>query len=773
MRKNLFVLTVFVSVLIFGCDDGSTKNDADIISVADEDVSDDFSDEILTDMEENDTVPDENPDDTSETINNGLDESFLEPNKGFAFKIVAPLLPAVPSSYDLKPEEKPHYLQGELTDKSGNKFVFSNIDNTFAADYEGYLYITSSSEYSETTYYTANILPSFETLDWMTENEVDTVNSTYFYLYLYRNDFVDSTLFRVCPDAIPDPAKESGLKLFIEENAWNFDENFGIMVNTYLTFDKKAITTFFGDELHKLCYCYDIDGNGNPTERACTPEDMDLEPLPPTSPTPEDGAENVDNTVELSWKASSDPDGGAVKYTLLFGTDIVPADKVLENSSDLKWKPEKPLDLNTQYFWQVIVTDDEGNSVKGKIWTFNTDETVVTLENHDFLILVNKSLKGKLDDELDQYIQDVESDGFIPAIRYWMPGGAEIMKEIIKESYNDHSIKGAVFIGDMPPASFEQHADYGEPYGIVYEEFPSEFFFMDMDGTWEDVDGNGIYDKYPKALTLEIFSSRIIGTVKEISDYLGRAHEYRKNGSFFDSRNFFSFIDDDWSVYIDESGNVYEDYMGIRDSDWELGSIYGENYERRERPEDTSKTTYMDFMTKEGAEYVYQWIHSDPQKIYFDDNFSPNPANILTIDEIINGKVKGSFYNLFDCSISRYTANGGNIASEYLKGEYGLATLGSTKTGGIFNPEVMNIALANGENWGTGYQMWVNDIWENYASYGFDHAFIESWWLGMMIQGDPLLTLTDKKTFTVKSTYPKKFYTKEQIRILNRTRGIH
>jgi hypothetical protein len=344
------------------------------------------------------------------------------------------------------------------------------------------------------------------------------------------------------------------------------------------------------------------------------------------------------------------------------------------------------------------------------------------------------------------------------------------MKEIIKKSYNEYSIKGTVFIGDMPPADFEQYANYGEPYGIVYEEFPSEFFFMDMDGVWEDSDGNGIYDKYPKNLTLEIFSSRIIGTVKEISDYLGRAHEYRKNGSFFDSRNFFSFIDDDWSIYIDESGNVYEDYMGIRNSDWELGSIYGDNYERREKPEDTTKTTYLDFMTKKGAEYVYQWIHSDPQKIYFDDNFSPNPANILTIDEIINGKVKGSFYNLFDCSISRYTANGGNIASEYLKGEYGLATLGSTKTGGIFNPEVMNIALANGENWGTGYQMWVNDIWENHKSYGFDLPFIESWWLGMMIQGDPLLTLTDKKTFTVKSTYPKKFYTKEQLKIINKTR---
>ncbi|HPM47953.1 MAG TPA: hypothetical protein PL056_12855, partial [bacterium] len=177
MRKNLFVLTVFVSVLIFGCDDGSAKNDADIISIADEDLSDDLSDENLTDSEENDSDTAEITDDPAEIINIGLDESFLEPNKGFAFKIVAPLLPAVPSSYDLKPEEKPHYLQGELTDKSGNKFVFSNIDNTFAADYEGYLYITSASEYSETTYYTANILPSFETLDWMTENEVDTVNS--------------------------------------------------------------------------------------------------------------------------------------------------------------------------------------------------------------------------------------------------------------------------------------------------------------------------------------------------------------------------------------------------------------------------------------------------------------------------------------------------------------------------------------------------------------------------------------------------------------------
>jgi len=109
------------------------------------------------------------------------------------------------------------------------------------------------------------------------------------------------------------------------------------------------------------------------------------------------------------------------------------------------------------------------------------------------------------------------------------------------------------------------------------------------------------------------------------------------------------------------------------------------------------------------------------------------------------------------------------MASEYIYSEYGLATLGSTKTGGIFNPEVMNIALAAGDSWGKGYQMWVNDIWANHDDYGMDRNFIDSWWLGMMIQGDPTLRLTDKKTFVTKSMIPGKVYTKEFLEMMNRT----
>lgn len=766
--KKLLIFTVnVIAFTLLSCGDKNTEKENTDIDTNDENALNDEENDAETD---NDTADSEQPDTEKDPIDEGLDGSFMEPSKGFSFKIVSPLLPQAPSSHDLKPEEKPIVLEGSLIDRNGSEIIFSNRDQAFGAVYEDYLYITSGSEFIESrTSYTATLLPSLSTMDWMAENDTDTVNATFFYLYIYRNDIVDSKLYRICPAAIPDREGESFLKAYIEDKKWNFDEKFGLMVNTYLSFDKKAVAAFFGDEMHKLCYCYDIGEGQSMTKRECTPQDMDTDPVAASEPKPADGDENQALDTQLSWKQGSDPDGGAIKNTLYFGTVYPPEDIIFENSAETSWKPETVLKKNTQYFWRVDTTDDEGNTTRGKTWTFNTDESVIELPAHDFLILVNGELKGKLDDELAQYSQDLEDGGYTPAIRYWIPGGAQVMKSIIKKSYEDSIIKGAVMIGNMPPASYEQNADYGEPYGIVYEEFPSEFFFMDMDGTWEDTDLNGIYDKYPETLTVEIFTSRITGTAEDISDYLGRVHDYKKNGSFFETRNFFSFIDDDWNSYEDENGNVYDDYMHIKNSDWGLGSIYGENYERREDRENTTKTTYMDFMKNEGAEFVYQWIHSDPQRIYFDDNFSPNPANILSIQEIIDGKVKGSFYNLFDCSISRYTEEGGNIASEYVKGEYGLAIIGSTKTGGIFNPEVMNAALASGENWGTAYQLWVNDIWQNFESYGFDRPFIDSWWLGMMIQGDPTLTLTDKQTFFTKSQVPSIKYSKEFLRHMNRT----
>ena len=774
MKNQLATLLITILLFFFAvsCGEGTKKTPVD----------NEISDTINTDADPDEETPDSDNIETDEEIQtdvdvsseiqeiiDGLDESFLEPSKGFAFKIVAPLLEDIPTTSMIPAEDQPFIMDGGFTDRYGNNVVFDQIKYSYGAKYEeSYLYILANSGYYDQTYYTAMVLPSFSTLDWMAQNNTDVANGTFFYLYIYKNDIVDQTLFRTCPDSIIGESGESELKVFLKDDYWTVDGNFGLMVNADLTFDKKELETFFGDEFHKLCTCYDIVG-GSYVARDCTPKDMDLEPIPANDATPSNGSENIAVDTELSWTAGSDPDGGDVTYTLYFGTDPEPSEKVFENSDKLSFTPESPLEKNTRYFWQIVTTDDEGNEVKGEIWTFNTNEEVIVPDEHDFLIVVNESIKTQTSDKIDEYARILTDEGYTPFIRYWHPGGAENLRGIIQKSYTKFGIKGAVLIGDMPSAFYEQTVDYGGDIGVNYEQFPSEFYFMDMDGSWTDEDRNGLLDTYPDDMSIEIYTGRIPGTPDQINNYLDRAIKYKKDGSFFETRNFFSFIDDDWIVYEDEDGTVWEDYMGTKNQTWELESVYGENYERREELENTSKTEYLDFLTTEGAEYVYQWIHSDPQNIYFDDNFSPNPANILNISEVRAADIKGSFYNLFDCSISRYTKEGGNMASEYIYGEYGLATLGSTKTGGIFNPEVMNIALAAGESWGTGYQMWVNDIWANHDDYGMDRNFIDSWWLGMMIQGDPTLTLTDKKTFVTKSMIPRKVYTKEFLEMMNRT----
>ena len=770
MKRFAFIFIIFLLIFSLSCTDNTKKDPVD----KDTEASDSYTDDETEDVDQITSKDDEQGPDLDVTsdiqeIIDGLDESFLEPSKGFTFKIAAPFLEDFPTSNEIPAEDQPFVMEGGFTDTKGNNVVFDQKAYSYAANYEdSYLYILANSGYYDQTYYSAMILPSFSTLDWMAQNDTDIVNGTFFYFYIYKNDIVDQTLFRTCPDSIIGNSGESKLKVFLKDDYWTVNGNFGLMVNADITFDKKAISNFFSGEFHTLCQCYDI-VNGSYTARDCTPEDMDLDPLAPTNPTPSDGFENAATDTELLWNAGSDPDGGEVKYTLYFGTDPEPKDAVLENSSDLNYKPSNPLEKDTRYFWQIVVTDDEGNEVKGDVWTFNTNEEVIVPDEHDFLIIVNESIKDQVSDKINEYAESLINEGYTPYIRYWYPGGAENLRSIIRKSYEKFIIAGAVLIGNLPPAMYEQTVDYGGDLGVRYEQFPSEFYFMDMDGNWSDKDGNGMLDAYPDDMNIEIYTGRIVGTTDQISDYLDRAIKYKKDGSFFETRNFFSFIDDDWIYYEDENGNGYDDYMGTKNQTWELESVYGENYDRKEELDNTTKTEYLDFMTTEGAEYVYQWIHSDPQNIYFDDNFSPNPANILNISEVRAADIKGSFYNLFDCSISRYIKEGGNMASEYIYSEYGLATLGSTKTGGIFNPEVMNIALAAGQSWGTGYQMWVNDIWANHNDYGMDRNFIDSWWLGMMIQGDPTLTLTDKKTFVTKSMIPRKVYSKEFLEMMNRT----
>lgn len=108
-------------------------------------------------------------------------------------------------------------------------------------------------------------------------------------------------------------------------------------------------------------------------------EDDDSLNKPPSTPilkTPEDGSEEIELSVELTW-SSSDPDEDELLYTLQMKNDydneILEVLEIADSSyvvSDLKY--------GVKYFWQIIVNDGVNEDV---LSTVNSFKTKVNPEN--------------------------------------------------------------------------------------------------------------------------------------------------------------------------------------------------------------------------------------------------------------------------------------------------------------------------------------------------------------------------------------------------------
>ncbi|MFC1851631.1 hypothetical protein ACFL27_15685 [candidate division CSSED10-310 bacterium] len=99
--------------------------------------------------------------------------------------------------------------------------------------------------------------------------------------------------------------------------------------------------------------------------------------------------------------------------------------------------------------------------------------------------------------------------------------------------------------------------------------------------------------------------------------------------------------------------------------------------------------------------------------------------------ETLNPKVH--FYNQFNCSGARYVENPCLGWSYILDNDYGLNSVGSTKTGSMLYFEDYYTPLAQGKTFGVSFREWFikhgNSDWD--------------WFYGMTLLGDPTLTLRD------------------------------
>jgi hypothetical protein len=234
---------------------------------------------------------------------------------------------------------------------------------------------------------------------------------------------------------------------------------------------------------------------------------------------------------------------------------------------------------------------------------------------------------------------------------------------------------------------------------------------MDLNADWRDADQDGVFD-YHTALDLDIFISRIDGSTDQIRWYFEKLHAYRTGVLSGDDRAFI-FKDNDWI-------------------DFEKGSTFGlenlfSNVSITDTIEETIKQEYLQKLSPAGPQYVYQWIHAYPSLLCIREG---ELYNYLYTSEISNNNLGGLFFNLFNCSASRFTEE--NIAMTYLTGtDYGLATTGTTKPGGNYYPKAFHHLLSQGNTWGEAFRGWYNH-------YGVTD---DRWFLGMVILGDPMLTI--------------------------------
>jgi len=93
-------------------------------------------------------------------------------------------------------------------------------------------------------------------------------------------------------------------------------------------------------------------------------------PEPPSSPNPEDGAENQSIEVDLSWLCT-DPEGDPLTYDIYFGTEDIPL-QVATGQTETTYDPGT-LENNTEYFWKIVAHDDHENITEGNVWSFSTE----------------------------------------------------------------------------------------------------------------------------------------------------------------------------------------------------------------------------------------------------------------------------------------------------------------------------------------------------------------------------------------------------------------
>lgn len=356
-------------------------------------------------------------------------------------------------------------------------------------------------------------------------------------------------------------------------------------------------------------------------------------------------------------------------------------------------------------------------------------------------VVVETALYASVSNSLATYAADLTAHGFTPfAVTF--SGSAEQLRDLLADTYAEpSSLAGAVFVGNLPYAVWEmiKSFDAGSSY---YAADICDFFFMDLDGTWEDLNDDapfaaGRYDTRGGDLLCEIWVTRLAADNMSVSGhtaasllngYFARNHAYR-TGATSVAKKALHYTDNDWS---DEATTDAR----------ELGAVYGSVTSRVCGVHaGTGGADYRDSHLPSNVELIQVRCHGTATTHMWDDGVYVTSSDYLLRDP------PAVFYNLYTCSGGDFTTvNCLSRTAVMNPAAGGLAAWSHSGTGGmitfgLYRASVFYDALGSGQCLGEAFRLWYNSCVEGDRTVMEAYWTTPKWFNGMRVDGDGCLTL--------------------------------
>ncbi|HKZ95001.1 MAG TPA: C25 family cysteine peptidase [Candidatus Bathyarchaeia archaeon] len=321
------------------------------------------------------------------------------------------------------------------------------------------------------------------------------------------------------------------------------------------------------------------------------------------------------------------------------------------------------------------------------------------------IVIAESGMYDEIATSLQQYKEDVEKSGFslnITTSNQLLNGTKEGVREYLQRFWRlrNQTVIGALLVGDIAEAWYE----------VGSNKFPTDVYFMDLNGIWVDTSGNGIYDKHLDTSGPEIWVGRLkVSTVNGdpidlLKRYFDRNSQYRNQLTSIPWWRTLLYMDDQGVAQNHDArtplGYIAPQVISVTNG----RTTNADDYKQRLQDEvgfqwlylmSHGNSTYHTFQVP-SKETFYEWDGT----VYASDYRTLNPHVY--------------FYHFFVCSGGRYVDEDYLAGASVFGNDYGLLAVASTDDTYTFPYDGFYKALSEGQMIGTAFLQWLKNSTADY-----------------------------------------------------------